>query len=206
MRSTPWLPPVLWMALIMWLSSDTASAAHTASWLLPILHALAPWATPAQLEAMHALIRKGAHLTEYAILAALWLRALIRGRAVRPSAAAAIAFAISLAWAILDEVHQSFVPSRTASPTDVAIDGMGALLAVVVGRLGWRRAAERATVLLLWFAAGGGGVALAVNALTGVPSGMLWLTTPLAAFGLLGRRLWWIRRRGLGVEGPTAPP
>ena len=78
MRPTPWLLPVFWMALIMWFSSDAASAEHTGHWLLPIFQALAPWATPAQIETMHGLVRKGAHLTEYAILAALWLRALAR--------------------------------------------------------------------------------------------------------------------------------
>jgi VanZ family protein len=192
------------MALILWFSSDTGSAEHTGGWLLPILGVLVPWATPAQLDMLHTLARKGGHVTEYAILAALWLRALVRGRAGRPAAAAWIAFAVSLGWAILDETYQSFFPSRTASATDVAIDGTGALLAVVVGHLGWRRAAERATVFLLWVAALGGGAALAVNALTGVPSRALWMTTPLAAFGLLGRRLWWARRHDSGAGGPTA--
>ena len=68
------------------------------------------------------------------------------------------AFALTLGWAILDETYQSFFPSRTASATDVAIDGTGALLAVVVGHLGWRRVAERATVFLLWVTALGGGM------------------------------------------------
>jgi len=181
----------------MWFSTDVGSAEHTEGWLFPILRALAPWATPAQLQTVHGLVRKGAHLSEYAILAALWLRALARGRAAPPPAAAWIAFAISLAWAILDEAHQSLVPTRTASATDVAIDGAGALLAVVVGRLGWRRAAEGATVLLLWAAVVGGGAALALNVLAGVSSGPLWLTTPLGAGALLGRRLWSIRRRSL---------
>ena len=206
MRPTFWVPPVLWMALILWFSSDTGSAAHTGPWLLPILRALAPWATPAQLDTIHALTRKGGHVTEYAILAGLWLRALVGGRAVRPAATAWIAFALSLGWAILDETYQSFFPSRTASATDVAIDGTGALLAVVVGHLGWRRVAGRATVFLLWVTALGGGAALALNALSGVPSSRaLWLTMPLAAFGLLGRRLWWARRRDSSKEGPTAP-
>src|SRR5881628_3906797 len=155
MRPTFWVPPVLWMALILWFSSDTGSAVNTAR----------------------------------------WLRALGGGRAVRPAATAWIAFALSLGWAILDETYQSFFPSRTASATDVAIDGTGALLAVVVGHLGWRQVAERATVFLLWVTALGGGAALALNALSGVPSSRaLWLTMPLAAFGLLGRLLWWARR------------
>jgi len=192
------------MALLLWFSTDVGSAEKTSSWLVPLLHVLAPWATPAQLEMIHAVIRKGGHVTEYAILAALWRRTFVRGRTVRPAAAVWIAFAISLAWAIVDETYQSFFPSRTASAADVAIDGTGALLAVVVGHLGWRRAAERATAVLLWIAALGGGLALAVNVLTGVPSRALWLTTPAAAFCLVGRRVWWSWRRGRGNGAPTA--
>ena len=195
MPLTRWLPPVVWMALILWFSTDVGSAVHTGAWLRPLLRTLAPWATPAQIETIHGLIRKGGHVTEYAILAGLWLRALGPWRAVRPAGAALIAFAISLAWATLDETYQSFFPSRTSSATDVVIDGAGALLAVLVGHLGWRRAAEGATVFLLWVAALGGGAALGVNAMTGVPSRALWLTAPLAALVLLARRLWWARRQ-----------
>ncbi|HYS16593.1 MAG TPA: VanZ family protein [Candidatus Binatia bacterium] len=190
MRPTYWLPAVLWMAVITWLSSDVGSAAHTGNWLLPILEAFAPWATPAQLDALHGLVRKGGHLTEYALLAALWHRAFAQGRHVGPRAAAWIAFAISLGWAVLDEARQSFVPSRTASAVDVAIDGAGAFLAVVVASLGWGKAVDRATMLLLWTGLVGGTALLVVNALTGVPSGALWLTPPTAALALLARSLY----------------
>ena len=206
MRPTLWLPPVVWMALILWFSTDVGSAEHTGGWLVPLLHVLFPWATPAQLDLIHAVIRKCGHVTEYAILAALWLRALVRGRAMRPAAGAWIAFAISLAWAVLDETYQSFFPSRTASAGDVAIDGAGALLAIVVGHLGWRRAAERGAVFLLWVAAIGGGAALVVNGLAGVPSRALWITTPAATLCLLGRSLWWSRRSDAGPGGPSAHP
>lgn len=189
-RPTYWLPPALWMAVIMWLSSDVGSAEHTEHWLVPILRMLAPWAAPAQLEALHGLARKGGHLSEYAVLGALWFRALVRGRGLSPRAATWIAFAISLGWAILDEAHQSLVPARTASGTDVAIDGIGTLLALGVARLGWRGTADRATTLLLWAGLLGGGAFLVVNALAGVPSGALWLTAPAAALLLLARRMY----------------
>lgn len=184
-----WLPPVLWMALIVGFSSDAASSPHTESWLLPILRGLAPWATPAQLEALHWLVRKIAHLSEYAILAALWLRALVRGRGVNPRNAGLIALAISVAWAALDEAHQSFVPSRSASVADVALDSMGALVALGIAGLGWRRVADRTTAALLWTALIGGGAFLIVNALAGVRSGALWFTAPAAALALLARAM-----------------
>src|SRR2546428_2364067 len=135
MRLAPWLPPVLWMAVTVWLSTDIASGEHTSQLLLPALRWLLPWATPGQLHPVHRLLRKGAHLTEYAILAALWYRAFTRERNLSARAASCTAFAISLAWAALDEWHQSFLPSRTSSAMDVALDGAGAALALVVD---WR--------------------------------------------------------------------
>ena len=185
-----WLPPALWMAVIIGLSSDVGSADHTGHWLLPLFRMLAPWATPTQLDALHGLARKGGHVTEYAILAALWYRAFTRGRHASPRTAAAMAFAISLAWAVLDELRQSLVPTRTASAMDVATDAIGALLAVSVAGLGWRTAIDRATTLLLWTGFVGGAGFLILNAIVGIPSGALWLTAPLAALLLLARRIY----------------
>jgi len=51
------------MAVVVGFSSDAASSPRTESWLLPILTGLAPWATSAQLEALHWLVRKIAHLS-----------------------------------------------------------------------------------------------------------------------------------------------
>ena len=66
------------------------------------------------------LIRKSAHFTEYAVL--FWL--LIRGpMAARPY----MALMLCVAYALSDEGHQIFVPGRTASLFDVALDSSGAL-------------------------------------------------------------------------------
>lgn len=185
-----WLPPAIWMAAIITFSSDIGSGEHTGHWLLPLLQMLAPWATEAQLETLHWLIRKAGHVTEYAILTALWYRALRQGRSATPRAAAAIAFAISIAWAVIDEIRQSFVPSRTASAMDVATDSIGVVIVVTLAILGWRTAIDHLTTTLLWLALLGGLTFLLFNILTGVPSGPLWLTVPLAALLLLARRLY----------------
>ena len=185
-----WLPPALWMAVIAVLSSDAGSAEHTAHWIVPLLRLLAPHAMPTQLDALHGIIRKAGHLTEYALLAALWYRAFVGGRRLRPWTAAAAAFAICLVWAILDEAHQSFEPSRTASIRDVAIDSIGALVAVLVATLGWRITVDRTTTVLLWTALIGGLAFLVLNTLAGVPSGYLWLAAPLAGLLLIGRALY----------------
>lgn len=188
MRAGHWLPPVVWMAVILLLSSDAGSAEHTSSVLLPILSALLPWATAAQLDAVHGLARKGGHLTEYAVLAALWFRAFAGGRGLGARAAAGSALAIAIGWAVLDELLQSWQLSRTGSAMDVVIDTTGALGALAVARAGWRPAAALVTAVLLWVAAVGGAAALGANVLAGVASGVLWLTTPAAVLGLLARR------------------
>src|SRR3989442_637094 len=132
MRPAHWLPPVLWMGVIMLLSTDTGSAAHTGELLLPLLHWFLPWASPGDLAAIRGLVRRGAHPTEYAILAALWYRAFTRGRRLTPPPAGWLAFGISLAWAPLDEWHQAFLPSRTSSATDVGIHDAGHPVALIL--------------------------------------------------------------------------
>ena len=189
MRPEYWLPPVVWMAVIMTVSSDIGSAEHTEHWVVPLLRLVAPWATSMQIGAMHGAVRKAGHLTEYALLATLWYRAFARGRSLAPRSAAALAFAVCVAWAILDEIRQSFVPSRTASARDVALDGIGAFLAMLVATLGWRPVIDRTTTLLLWTALLGGLTFLIIDSLTEVPSGFLWLTVPLAALLLIARKL-----------------
>ena len=66
--------------------------------------------------------RKLIHAGTFALLWFLWHRAL-RWRA--PACAAAIAFL----YAVSDEVHQHFIPTRVGSPIDVAIDAAGIALA-----------------------------------------------------------------------------
>lgn len=62
-------------------------------------------------------------MVEYAILAMLLLRA--AGRSLEG------ALAVSLLYALSDELHQSFVPGRTARWADVGFDFVGAVLGVI---------------------------------------------------------------------------
>jgi VanZ family protein len=187
MSLASWLAPLAWMAVLLALSSDAGSSGQTGAMFEPLLRWLLPWATPRQLDAVHIAIRKAAHVTVYAILAALWFRALVRHRRWSPRAAALVAFGAALAWAIVDEIHQTFTTTRTGAPGDVAIDAMGALLAVFIGALGWSAAADRATGILLWLGALGGAAALVIAALLGVALPFLWVAVPAAALLLVIR-------------------
>lgn len=83
--------------------------------------------------------RKLVHFGEYALLCALWWRALAPGLGGRR--AALVAFAISSLFAASDEFHQSFVETRNGSPIDWVIDTAGAATAAL-----WLRARSRARV------------------------------------------------------------
>ncbi len=69
-------------------------------------------------------------MTEYAVLAVLLVRALGREAPV---------LALGILYAASDELHQSFVRGRHASPIDVAIDTVGLLIGLLV----WRRRGDR---------------------------------------------------------------
>jgi VanZ family protein len=105
-----WFPVVAWAAVIFAFSAIPSLSTGLGTW--------------------DTVLRKGAHLTEYAILGALLLRALARD---------VPAFLAGVAYAATDELHQHFVGGRHASPIDVGIDAIG----IAVGVLVWRRASGR---------------------------------------------------------------
>jgi VanZ family protein len=125
------------MALISVGSTDVLAADETSRFILPFLRWLLPGAQPATLDLLHGAIRKLGHVSEFAVLAVLWYRSLaLDGRTRRPKAAL-VAFALTLAFAGLDELHQAFVATRTGSMMDVGWDGLGALCGVVGSSLLW---------------------------------------------------------------------
>ncbi len=128
-----YLPLVVWLAFISFASSDSFNAANTSRIIGPLVLWLFPNTSAETLLSIHLITRKLAHLTEYAILG------LLAARAFRTSPRAAISkrwFLISLilivVYALLDEYHQTFVPSRTGSIYDSFIDMLGGLTALIV--------------------------------------------------------------------------
>ena len=102
-RVSLWAPVVLWAALIFALSSIPSLDTGFGTWDL--------------------VLRKLAHLVEYAILGGLLLRALRREPA---------AVALGSLYAVTDEIHQSFVAGRHGSPLDWLIDTLGVVAGVVL--------------------------------------------------------------------------
>lgn len=102
---TLWLPVAAWAGIIFALSSIPSLSTGLGTWDL--------------------VLRKAAHITEYAILGALLMRALDRP---------AVAATLATAYAATDELHQHFVAGRAGTLVDVAVDGVGVVLGVVIYR------------------------------------------------------------------------
>jgi len=131
-----WLPLFIWMALIFIASTDRGSPAHTSHFIDPFLRWLLPTASEVSLDRLHLLIRKSAHLAEYAALGLVLFRAIgstyrgaLRDRRWK---IASLALGLAALYAAGDEFHQSFVPSRHASAYDVLIDICGAMIGIAM--------------------------------------------------------------------------
>lgn len=131
-----WLPVGAWMAIIFAGSTDAFSSGHTSRFIGPFLRWLWPALGDAAVESAVFWIRKAAHVTEYAVLAGLWWRALWRPvrEDTRPWGwpVARRALFASAAWAAADETHQAFTLTRGASVRDVALDTAGAALGLLL--------------------------------------------------------------------------
>jgi VanZ family protein len=123
-----WLPVFLWAALIFLFSSESFSSDNTARVLAPWLRWTFPiWSTDT-IELVHLLLRKLGHLSEYFILALLLARALrAQVNSVHGTKQLFLVVGLTALYAISDELHQAFVPGRSASIGDVLIDVCGGL-------------------------------------------------------------------------------
>ncbi|MGI8974827.1 MAG: VanZ family protein [Gaiella sp.] len=97
-----WLLALGWAAVIFGFSSVPSLGSGLGTWDL--------------------VLRKLAHVAEYAALGLLLLRA---------CGAIGWAWTLGVAYAATDELHQSFVEGRRGVPLDVAIDAVGVALGIV---------------------------------------------------------------------------
>jgi VanZ family protein len=128
-----WGVVATWMLVISLLSGEPFSAENTNRYLDPILRFFFPHLTAAQFTFAHFVIRKSAHFTEFFILGSLAFWAARGGRVPRWRAVWMLqALALAVVYSLVDEVHQAFVPNRTSSLTDSAIDSLGAAVSQAV--------------------------------------------------------------------------
>ncbi|HZR04272.1 MAG TPA: VanZ family protein [Candidatus Udaeobacter sp.] len=130
-----WLPVLVWLGVIFLGSTDLMSAEHTSRFIVPFLRWLKPDISPDSIASIHLIVRKGAHLCEYAILALLLLRAAIcMTNPKRSILILCVSVWVGCAFfAVTDEFHQTFVRARGASVRDILIDSAGAILGLLIG-------------------------------------------------------------------------
>jgi VanZ family protein len=127
-----WWPAIAWAALIFSMSTDTFSAEHTGSILEPILRWIMPHMTEDLFNTIHYAIRKSAHFTEYFVFCLLLYRGVRGSRSGWRWTWGLAALFCAAGYSALDEVHQAFVASRTASAYDSLLDSAGAFAAFAV--------------------------------------------------------------------------
>ncbi len=108
-RVNRWLPVLLWMGFIFFLSSQS----HLPCYPSPFIDLF---------------FKKAAHLLEYVVLAILLHRAMGDEGGWQ-------ALLIGGLYALSDEFHQSFVPGRTAELLDLAFDILGVVLGFYMARM-----------------------------------------------------------------------
>jgi VanZ family protein len=131
-------PLLVWMVLIFLFSTGGMSASNTSRIIRPVLLWLFPDISEERLALVHFIVRKAAHFTEYAILALLAARAFLgSSREILRRGWFAASLALVIIYALSDEYHQRFVPTRTGSVYDSLIDisgGLAALLCLTLRR------------------------------------------------------------------------
>jgi VanZ family protein len=127
-----WVPVVMMLAVMYYFSTDVFSADNTRSVIGKIFLWFEPHASKHAIVTFNYAVRKSAHFTEYAILAGLLFRAFRADDPVRWRFRWAFyTLSLSVSWALLDELHQTFTRTRGGSIQDSLLDSTGALFMLV---------------------------------------------------------------------------
>lgn len=143
-----WLPSVLWMGFIFFLSHQEAGSSSQLSsgitkTLYNVINSVLPW-LDLELAFFHFLVRKGAHFNAYLILG------LLLAKAMKPDDRKAYFSVLLLCifYAMSDEFHQTFVSGRSGEVRDVLIDSTGSLTGILLyagaGLIGVKRKIQKA--------------------------------------------------------------
>ena len=108
-----WLPVILWMGFIYFLSSFHKIQVTEVGWA-------------------NFVTRKLAHLTEYAILCFLFFRGFKKTTKISLMEALMLSLVLTVIYSLTDEFHQTFISGRTGKALDILIDFMGAFIGFII--------------------------------------------------------------------------
>lgn len=123
------LPAILWLAVIFFLSSQTGE--QTAALSLAIARWLARLFPGVSLTSLHLALRKAAHIGVDFVEGALLFPALY-GQKGRAGRALALTVALCALIAVVDEAHKLAIPGRHCSWPEAALNFLGALPGVAL--------------------------------------------------------------------------
>lgn len=127
------VPLILWIFVIFYSSTANASMGQTSRFLRPLLETL--FSSEETIYWANVIVRKIAHISFYGFLALLAFYAFIGSPFDRLKRNWFWSvFGLVLIIATIDEIHQSFVPSRAGSPMDVLLDCIGGLIVLLIIR------------------------------------------------------------------------
>ena len=141
------LPALALMYMIYMFSSQPAESSSSTSYqvsrkLVQAVNTITQqnwddWEIEEHTARIHGIVRKGAHVTEFFLLAvAVSFPLYVYG--VRGILLMLLAGVICVGYACMDEYHQSMVAGRAATSRDVMIDSIGIFFGVILTRLiGW---------------------------------------------------------------------
>lgn len=108
-----WTEVILWCGVIFYFSSI-------------------PYLMIEQLGVLDLILRKIAHISEYAVLSALLFRAFKTTTKLSYNKIYLYTVSLCILYAISDEIHQHFVPGRNCRILDIVIDTVGVILGIVL--------------------------------------------------------------------------
>jgi VanZ family protein len=128
-----WLPVFAMIGAMYFLSTDVFSGESTRGMLDVIVRWFRPGISETRIASLNYIVRKAAHFCEYAVLAMLIYRAFrADSRLYWRFTWALYTLLMVVAWASVDELHQSMTHLRGGSVYDSALDASGGLFAIVI--------------------------------------------------------------------------
>jgi VanZ family protein len=127
-----WLPVAVGIGIVMLESTELMGSNHTSHPLRWLFETLFGPISDASWEVVHHMFRKSGHFLGYGALGVAWLRAwwmtLPRSRFFSIAVFALLGTALVASW---DEWHQSYLPNRSGSVSDVLLDCFGAIAMIL---------------------------------------------------------------------------